>query len=310
MVNSIPRALLLAFACLLVLAACADDAIDTRSGLSAKLRLSNGQFKPGHFPVDVGSDAGPAPIPLADGGAIAPPSVVTYDIVTTTAERGTVGKSFRVIVTPVTRTVAIGLEGDDGYWLVPVASPSLEYAPNLELGANFDLDYSLPLGPAKIWLAAIDKDGVVGAARALEITIVDDLPKAPLVLSLSWNSNADLDLVIVHPDGTVLSNKSQPGPTSPGIAGKFDLDSDANCIADGHRMENAAYTAASAGLYNVYVRQSASCGFPVTGWTVRVLRDGNEISRASGAAYAYETDLPNGGPNGPGRFALSFNVGG
>jgi hypothetical protein len=49
-----------------------------------------------------------------------------------------------------------------------------------------DFDRSMSLGLAKVWFAASDADGRYGPARALDLTILDDVPSAPLVVSLSW----------------------------------------------------------------------------------------------------------------------------
>ncbi|HEY6881067.1 MAG TPA: hypothetical protein VI299_23740 [Polyangiales bacterium] len=290
---------------------CIDGSIEAASGSEAKLRVLAAQYQPGDFPVDVTSDAGaPAPAPLPDGGSIEPPRIVTLDVLSTRVPRGSSERSLRMIASQATRTVAIGLPGDPGYWLVPVGSVSLEFSPSYEVSVSYELDRSIPAGPLKVWVAGIDKDGHVGAPRALDLNVVEDVPSAPLVVSLTWTHDVDLDLLIVQPDGNVLTNKPTAVSGTGSIQGTIDLDSNSSCVIDGHRTENAAYTAASAGLYKVYVKQAGSCGLPYTGWTVRVLRDGTEISRAAGAAYAYETDLPNGGPEGTGRFALSFNIGG
>jgi hypothetical protein len=294
------------------LSGCTDDNVEVQTGLEAKLRVANAQYEPGGFPVDVGSDAmAPAPVTLPDGGMVGPPTVVTIESQNNSVKRGTIGKTLRVIASPTTRTVAIGLAGDAGYWLIPVALHSVEFDPNLELSARLDFDRTLPLGPTKLWFAAVDAENKIGPARALDLTILDDIPTAPLVVSLTWTSDMDLDLVVVHPDGSVLTNKAvRPAPSSNGIVGQIDLDSNGNCIVDGHRAENASYSAFGAGEYKVYVRQAQACGQPLTGWHVRVLRDGNEITQSSGSFYASEIDLPNGGPTGPGRLALSFDVGG
>jgi hypothetical protein len=291
--------------------ACIDGSVDTTSGVDAKLRIIGGQFESGDFPVDVTVDAGmQAPAQLPDGGTVEVPRIVTVDVLNTRVPRGATSRSLRMIASSVTRTVAIGLQGDTGYWLVPVGSISLEYSPSFEVAATYELDRSIPVGPLKIWLLPIDKAGHAGVPAALDLTVTDDVPVAPLVVSLTWTQNVDLDLLIVQPDGTKLTNKISAPVNTSSIQGSIDLDSNSGCVLDGRRSENASYTAATAGVYQVYVREAASCGVPYTGWTVRVLRDGSEITRATGAAYAYETDLPNGGPDGPGRFALSFSIGG
>jgi hypothetical protein len=239
-----------------------------------------------------------------------PPRVSQVDSLNNSVKRGTAGKNLRVVVSQNARTVAIGLEGDPGYWVVPVAARSIEFAPDLELSASVDFDRSILLGPARVWFAASDASGHYGPPRSLDLTILDDIPSAPFVVSLSWTANVDLDLVVVQPDGKVVTNKAVRTAADGPSAARIDLDSNASCVLDGHRIENALFTQTPLGEYRVFVRQASPCGVPTTGWTVRVLREGMEVQRISGASYAYETDLPNGGPAGPGRFALRFNIGG
>jgi hypothetical protein len=293
-----------------LLAACGDE-IEVNNGLRSKLRIASGQYVDDGFPVDTRADAGVvAQTPVVDGGVLPPPRVSQVDSLNNSVKRGTAGKNLRVVVSQNARTVAIGLEGDPGYWVVPVAARSIEFAPDLELSASVDFDRSILLGPARVWFAASDESGHYGPARSLDLTILDDIPSAPFVVSLSWTANVDLDLVVVQPDGKVVTNKAVRSAADGPSAARIDLDSNAGCVLDGHRVENALFTQTPIGEYRVFVRQASACGVPTTGWTVRLLRDGTEVQRISGASYAYETDLPNGGPTGPGRFALMFTIGG
>lgn len=301
----------LALLALLALVGACGDEIEVTNGLKAKLRVAGGQFKEDDFPVDTSTDASAArPTPAGDGGVLLPPRITTVESLNNSIKRGTVGKTLRVVVAENARTVAIGLEGDPGYWLVPIDARSIEFAPDLELNATLDFDRKLLLGPHKLWFAASDKDGHYGAPRSLDLTILDDVPAAPIVVSLTWTANVDLDLVVVQPDGKVVTNKAVRTAADGPSAARIDLDSNSGCVLDGHRAENALFTATPIGEYRVFVRHASPCGLPSTGWTVRLLREGVEVDRISGASYAFETDLPNGGPSGPGRLALRFNIGG
>ena len=300
-----------ALALLVVAQAACDDQVEVTNGLEAKVRVAAAQYVEEGYPVDTQADAAVAPpVPVADGGVLPPPRISSLESLNNSVVRGSVGKGIRVVTSENARTVAIGREGDPGYWLIPVAARSIEFAPDLELSAALDFDRSLPVGKAKVWFAASDADGRYGPPRALELTILDDVPSAPLVVSLSWTANFDLDLLIVQPDGKVITNKAVRSAMDGALAAKIDLDSNSACVFDGHRMENALFSTSPPGEYQVYVRLASSCGLPTTGWTVRLLREGVEMDRANGVSYAYETDLPNGGPTGPGRLALRFTIGG
>lgn len=313
--NKVRRSVCLALGiATLVLAACGDE-VQVDNGLLANVRVANAQFEDRSFPVNtsIGADAS-VPVqpvqPVGDGGVVGPPNIVTIDSQNNSVKRGTINKSLRVVVDQGATTVAIGLAGDRGYWRVPVSIHSVEFAPSLELTATLEFDRSLMIGPARLWFAAADASGKYGAPKALDLVILDDAPLAPMVVSLDWTQNVDLDLVVMRPDGSLLTNKATRSAGAGADAPKIDIDSNGNCVLDGHREENAIFTAVPVGAYSVYVRLAASCGVPETGWRVRLLRDGQQITEVHGAAYAYETTLPNGGPSGPGRLALQFNIGG
>ena len=293
-------------------AACGDE-VQVDNGLTANVRVANAQFQDRDFPVDtnISADAAVPVQPAAsDGGVVGPPGIVTIDSQNNSVKRGTINKSLRVVVDPGATTVAVGLAGQRGYWLSPVTIRSVEFAPSLELTVTLEFDRSLAIGPARLWFAAANAAGQYGAPRPLDLVILDDAPRAAMVVSLDWTQNVDLDLVVQRPDGTLLTNKATRSAGASADSPKIDIDSNSACVLDGHREENAIFTSIPVGAYAVYVRLAAACGVPETGWRVRLLRDGQQVSEVHGATYAYETTLPNAGPSGPGRLALQFNIGG
>jgi len=310
---------LAALAALAAVAAC-DSGIETTSGVASRMRVTNGVYLSRDFPVPmVETDAGSAPAADpdadagADGGVSGPPQVDGISSPNNTVPVGIGTKGLTAFVSPNARTVAIGLEGEPGFWRVPVGQPSLENAPDLEVTAALSFDRSLGAGTANIWLAAADADGHYGPARSLALALVDSIPSTPLAVSLSWSADMDLDLVIKQPDGSLLTPKSLTDASGKRIASgedvpSIDLDSNIGCLIDGRRRENATWTAPQPGTYEVYVRLAAPCGFPYAGWKVQVLRDGEENGNATGTSYAWEADVKNGGPEGPGRFAVRFTV--
>ncbi|MDB4991557.1 MAG: hypothetical protein JWN04_6735 [Myxococcaceae bacterium] len=291
------------------LTSCGDE-VQVDNGLRAAVRVANAQFEDRRFPVDITSDAAVPVQLLADGGTSTPPDIVSINSLNNSVVRGTVNKDLRVVVGQGATTVAIGLEGERGYWVTPVSTHSVEFSPALELTATLQFDRTLPVGPARLWFAAADATGHYGAPGSLDLTIRDDVPQAAMVLSLDWTEDMDLDLVVALPDGSTLTNKATRSTAAGANAPRIDLDSNASCVIDAHRSENAIFTAVPSGSYTVYVRLAAACGVPETGWRVRLSRDGQVINTVNGVSYAYETNLPHGGPSGPGRMALHFDIGG
>ena len=99
---------------------------NSSSGLTSLLRVQGGQAMHG-------SIAGPA---------ATIPATVTLSTVTLTIFPGVSNKPIHGVVGPDANAVALGVAGDDAYWLVPALSP--------ETGDPHSFDYSasLSLSPA------------------------------------------------------------------------------------------------------------------------------------------------------------------
>src|SRR5262249_31105495 len=123
---------------------------------------------------------------------------------------------------------------------------------------------------------AIDRHGNPGKQAASQICIrtaipdnlhgcspTRDVPQA--VITLSWDTNADLDLQVIGPDKQLLEAKR---PTTAEVEGgmaipapySFDRDSNANCVVDGLRVENLTWEdEAPHGRYDLYVNMFDAC---------------------------------------------------
>ena len=80
------------------------------------------------------------------------------------------------------------------------------------------------------------------AVRAGELVAIDGerftcCRKARLLIALAWKSATDLDLHVIDPSGAEIWSDA---PTSPS-GGVLDLDSNAQCVIDGHDAENVRY---------------------------------------------------------------------
>ena len=121
-------------------------------------------------------------------------------------------------------------------------------------------------------VAAFDAGGASGTQRELELCVrsptadnlnVCDPTSAPpaLVVSLSWDNDADLDLEIRAPDGSVVDRANTRG-SGPGLAGvQLERDANAGCRPSGAPRENVVWQQAPApGRYQVYVNLHDACG--------------------------------------------------
>jgi hypothetical protein len=298
----------------LLLIACS-PAVDAPSGAAAQLRIAGARFVTGDFPAIGASDAGiPEPDAGPDSGApTAPPRVQDVAFMNTTVRPGTHGRSIAGRVTQTAMTVAIGLDGDPGYWIIPVGSVDVESPPDLDFSASMDFGGEITVGTHRLFVAAADRHGSYGARSVAEITVTNAMPDGELVVGLTWDHDMDLDLLVLQPDGNTLTFRGLL--TAAGarmrapLDSRIDADSNAACVIDGRREENAIYSAPPSGQYEVRVRVASACRAVSTSWRVRIARRGTVVAELLGTSNASEVDAPGGGPMGTGQRAAIFSVG-
>jgi len=249
------------------------------SGVGEPMQVSGAQFVfgelPGKPPVGGGATEAEAGAPSALG----PLTVAEVDFNNTTVIPGASGKSFSGLVTADAVAVGVRLAGiGSGYWVVPVASRDSQVAntSDFAFSASFDIDDSPGNRPLRV--VAIDANGQGGTQLdtelCLEWRIPDDRhecdpanPVPAVVFSLQWDTNFDVDLHVITPDGTDVNPKTnllaypvdagQPPASDP----KIDRDSLGQCVPDGWRQEDLVFPGYPAvGPYDIYADPFASCG--------------------------------------------------
>jgi hypothetical protein len=168
---------------------------------------------------------------------------------------------------------------------------------------------------------AVDAGGRFGPPNTVVLTALAapssvSVPPGPLVVSLTWDTEADLDLHVVNPLGeeiyhdkrTTLDTFSPGAPGSDaGSYGYLDIDSNANCAIDGRRQETVTWVGAPpSGQYSVRVDATSLCGQAIAHYSVRALLNGAAIGQASAVAVGFDTWGPH--DRGAGVLALSFDV--
>jgi len=175
-------------------------------------------------------------------------------------------------------------------------------------------------GSLTLVVRATDKSGNIGPAVLQPMTMEAVRPDGALVISLDWDTQADLDLHVVLPsiDGGVNEIWSRkPTGLSPGTqgatvddgmaAGYLDFDSNSQCVIDGRDAENVVFpTSAPAGHYVVRVDTFSLCGNTAARWTVEAFLDGASLGRAEGEAVSSDQRFTKG--KGSGLAALSVTV--
>jgi hypothetical protein len=271
------RLLVLAAALVAMLAttaiACSGERSET--GLYEPLRLRNASFKSGDLP-------GEAPAPASTSS----PTVTSFETASTVVRPGQTEKGLLGRASP--DAVAVGLRFADlgtGYWVLPVDGPDPQNDGELVWQVVADFGSDVPAGIHPLRVVAIDASGHAGVQRELSVCVTPSVPDnlnacdpkiAPpaAVLSISWDTPVDLDLVVVTPDGRVVDAKHPrtiapppPGPTTGGDAGvtasvgTFDRDSNGGCVIDGVQRENLVFqTRPPPGSYLVYASLFDACG--------------------------------------------------
>jgi hypothetical protein len=280
-------------------AACSDGA-SSDPALSSRMRILEAQFVEGSTPK-----------------AQAGPEVLALELLTTTIWPGYADKPVRGALENTATAVALALSGDAGFWLVPAGVPdvSAQALPTFRCTASFAR--SLPEAAYTLEVRAVDGQGRFGPPLRQTLTA---LPFAPsrglageLLVTLTWDNQADLDLHVVDPLGHEIYHGAPssvdafaPGATDES-AGILDLDSNADCANDQLRQEDVVWDhEPPSGRYSVRVDSASLCGGSVTHWSVRVTLRGVPLVAAQGTSVDSDTWGPH--DRGAGVLALGFDV--
>jgi hypothetical protein len=307
------------WAALLFLVACSEGA-DSDPGVSATVRVSGAQFVPG-----------PPPAGLDDG-----PRVRSVAADTNRVFAGLRSSSLNGSMDLTARSVLVDWPGDDGFWIIPggVVDP-LE--PTLRtFSASLSFSRATPAGKHALELRALDEAGKVGPVSMFTYLVADSVPGGALVVSLTWDSDADLDLHVLMPNpdpaaammtSTVEIWPKHPTSVRPGAsaevvkrAANLDFDSNGQCAIDGRRQEDVTIAEAPPpGHYTVRVDTFALCGQSSSRWKVTIYRDGMARAEATGVATPYDGYPAQGaglkfgrdlrpGTEGAGQTAVEFDL--
>jgi hypothetical protein len=286
---------------ILALASC-DDSATPDEALDANLRVEGAQFYRGNMPIE---ETGP---PVR--------SVTLSPIVTP----GSAGRSCSGAMEGPATAVALAIDGDRGYWILPAGLPDVAARAFPTFLAELGFSRKLAPGRRTFIARAVDDQGRFGPAftKPLDVAVAGR-PNGRFVIALSWDTQADLDLHVVDPNGVEIWKRNinsyeppPPGapPEAPGTphpGGVLDFDSNAQCIPDGRRAENLVYTdKPPSGHYVARVDTFALCGEVSARWRVEGFLDGVSIGAATGTSSLNDTSFPH--DRGAGVLALELDV--
>ncbi len=290
-----------AFSAAATLIGCSSGASDDPA-LNARMRIAGGQFVAG-------------PMPTPQNG----PEIASVDLLTNTIWPGYSDKPIKGALGTSATAATLALSGDEGYWIVPAGVPDVS-APTLPtFRATAAFSTTLAAGAYSLEVHAVDNAGHFGPRAVQTLTALSGPPsrsvQGDLVVTLTWDTEADVDLHVVDPLGNEIyhgapSSQDAFAPSSSASAvsyGILDFDSNANCIIDGLRLEDVTWAnAPPPGHYLVRVDTASLCGQVSAHWTVRVILHGTTLAEATGTSFDSDTRGPH--DRGAGVLAIGFDV--
>jgi hypothetical protein len=284
----------------LTVAAACDERVKSNTGLSAWMRVDAAQFYSGA---------------VSDGDG---PAVASVDLVTNTARAGEIGKSCKGALAPGSTAAALMLAGDRGYWILPAGVPDVASPTFPSFHASLSFARDMPGGSYTLLVRAAGADGHFGQANsdnAITVTAFD-IPQGQLVITLTWDTESDLDLHVVDPHGIEIFKRNinswappPPGQDGgdPNSGGILDFDSNANCVIDGRRQEDVVWSETPPpGHYIARVDTFSLCGQVSAHWMVRAFRAGKQIAEGTGSSFESDTRQPH--DRGAGLTAIEFDL--
>jgi hypothetical protein len=297
----------------LVLVACSGSSPDT--GIGAALRVEGAQYIPGALDPSA-EDAG--------GEDTGLPTIHTITTVNGTVQPGSTGHTLGGTVSPGGTAVLIGLRGDIGHWVVPVSTVDQTTPGDFAFSAKVTFGYDLPQAPLEVVMRATNRAGAVGPSRVQTFGVAPSGAQGSMVISLEWDTQADLDLHVQlpSPDGGIreVSTRKRtssvpPAPGDPPLTDDdlknvayLDMDSNALCVIDGRRNENVIWPVTpEPGTYTVRVDTFSLCGEISANWVVRVFIDGTEQTTLARTRQSMDVDTRFAHGTGAGVEAVTFD---
>jgi hypothetical protein len=270
-------------------------------GTRALMLVGGGQFVPG--PMPAGDEAGP--------------KVASLETQLSRIVPGTLGTVLRGTMEESATGAAIGLRGDEGYWVVAAEAPNFETPGFYSIGVDLEFAARAPLGNLTVDVSAVARSDRFGPRQSVALMAVTTTISSPLVFSLDWDTESDLDLHVVDPNGIEIWARNissammppvgaPPDPNATAMAGILDFDSNSMCVIDGRRQENVIYQRTPpSGRYLVRVDTFSLCGQAVAHWTVSASRFGVTFAHASGTSTDFDTRFEH--DRGAGLLALEID---
>jgi hypothetical protein len=166
---------------------------------------------------------------------------------------GAVNATVRGRTTDDAYAIAIRFEDlGSGYWVKPVGAPDPTLPDELTFDLTFQAAYDITPGYHDLVAVAFDSKGHAGPAYTVPVCVASDLPDnqnacnpknepPPAIISLTWDADSDLDLVIEGPGGVRYDRSHRSEFDGETMLWGLDIDGSVACLVDGRRRENFVF---------------------------------------------------------------------
>lgn len=233
-------------------------------GAGELFRVRDGTFQEGELPVDE---------------TALTPTVIYVASVGYVITQGQSNIHYSGLVSADAYSVAVAFpDVSTGYWVVPADGPDVTQDNNLLFGLTVDFGRDVPYGLTSLRYAGLDANSHPGPAYDATLCVLPDFadnnyaacdaetPPQHTILSLSWDTDVDLDLIVVTPAGQIVRAESPStaiDDDDESNLGVLTRDSNGNCAIDGIRLESLVFEEEPpAGDYQVYASLASACGQP------------------------------------------------
>ncbi len=265
---------------------------------------SGGGGPSGTQKVTGGANAGAGPATYHAGALPTPTGAlaVTVPAVAMGINGGT--SSFEITASSTIVTIYASVQGQTGYWSIPVPPDSAVADVLLTFAQELGAEWATRAGGSlAILFEVADSLGNISTPQATP-TMITVVGTGAVEVALNWTVSNDLDLHVIDPTGYEVFYANRFDATSD--VQLLDLDSNAGCSIDGVDAEHVVWPEGKAphGTYTVRVDNWDNCQTVAASYTVTVEVTGQPPQTFVGSFPA--TDPGDEGADGAGTTVTTF----
>lgn len=191
--------------------------------------------------------------PPAETDPNAPYQVTAVEFASAFATPGAAERPLTGRATEDAWSVALQLAGSDRAWVLPLEGEDSQFPGERGFAVSLDVGHSASPGLRELYVAALGPTGVPGPTRSAKLCITQPFPDnlnaclparlpPPVVVELSWDRAADVDLLLRAADGTLVGGKAAGAldASKAPVPVTVDLDGVSDC-RDTRQREHAVF---------------------------------------------------------------------